>query len=143
MVSLTGGEVKQVLLDTKPIPVIGNKRSKRHSDLAGSTAYGYGAARNLNYFGYKLVMLTDLAGLPLVYDLVPANLDERQAAESVPWRVCDCAVFGDKGFLRQDWQAEMRQQACGVEKLRLTLTMTSNGSEERAMLVSHYLTSEN
>ena len=32
---------------------------------------------------------------------------------------------------------------CGVEKLGLTLTMTSNGSEERAMLVSHYLTSEN
>ena len=110
VVSLTGGEVKQVLLDTKPIPVMGNKRSKRHSDFAGSAAYGYCAARNLNYFGYKLVMLTDLAGLPLVYDLVPANMDERQAAESVLWRVSDCDVFGDKGFLGQDWQAEIRQQ---------------------------------
>lgn len=110
VVSLTGGEVKQVLLDTKPIPVMGNKRSKRHSDFAGSAAYGYCAARNLNYFGYKLVMLTDLAGLPLVYDLVPANVDERQAAESVLWRVRDCDVFGDKGFLGQAWQADMRQQ---------------------------------
>ena len=110
VVSLTGGEVKQVLLDTKPIPVMGNKRSKRHSDFAGSAAYGYCAARNLNYFGYKLVMLTDLAGLPLVYDLVPANVDERQAAESVLGRVRDCDVFGDKGFLGQAWQAEIRQQ---------------------------------
>ena len=32
---------------------------------------------------------------------------------------------------------------CGVEKLRLTLKVISIGSEERAMLVSHYLTSEN
>lgn len=110
VVSLTGGEVKQVLLDTKPIPVMGNKRSKRHSDFAGSAAYGYCAARNLNYYGYKLVMLTDLDGLPLVYDLVPANIDERQAAESVLWRVRDCDVFGDKGFLGQDWQTEVRQQ---------------------------------
>lgn len=83
VVSLTGGEVKQVLLDTKPIPVLGNQRSKRHSDLAGSAAYGYCAARNLNCFGYKLVLLTDLTGLPLVYDLVPANTDERQAAKRV------------------------------------------------------------
>jgi hypothetical protein len=96
-----------VLLDTKPIPVMGNKRSKRQSDFAGSAAYGYCATRHLHYFGYKLVMLTDLAGLPLVYDLVPANLDERQAAESVLWWVRDCDVFGDKGFLGQ---ADVRQQ---------------------------------
>jgi hypothetical protein len=110
VVSMTGGQVKQVLLDTKPIPVIGTKRSKRRSDFAGSAAYGYCAARNLNYFGYKLVMLTDLDGMPLVYDLVPANVDERQAAESVLWRVNDCDVFGDKGFLGQAWQAAVRQQ---------------------------------
>ena len=57
---------KQLLVDTKPIPVMGYKRSKSHSDFAGSAAYGYCAARNLNYFGYKLVMLTTLDGLPVV-----------------------------------------------------------------------------
>jgi hypothetical protein len=110
LVDLTGGDVKQVLLDTKPVPVMGHKRSKRHSDFAGSASYGYCAGRNLHYFGYKLVLLTDLDGLPLVYDLVPANVDERQAAESVLWRVSDCDVFGDKGFLSDAWQAEVRQQ---------------------------------
>jgi len=101
---------KQLLVDTKPIPVVGYKRSKAHSDFAGSADYGHCAARNLNYFGYKLVMLTTLDGMPIVYDLVPANTDERLAAQVVLQRVTDCDIFGDKGFIGDEWQAEMRQQ---------------------------------
>jgi hypothetical protein len=101
---------KQLLVDTKPIPVLGYKRSKTHSEFTGSAAYGHCAARNLDYFGYKLVMLTTLDGLPVVYDLVPANTDEREAAEVVLQRVTDCDIFGDKGFIGDDWQATIRQQ---------------------------------
>jgi hypothetical protein len=100
---------KQMLLDTKPVPVMGYTRSKRHSDFAGQAAVGYCAARKLSYFGYKLVMLTNLSGIPLVYDLVPANLDEREAAESVLYRVHACDIFGDKGFIGEEWQAHIRQ----------------------------------
>ncbi len=89
---------KQWWLDTKPVPVLGYTRSKRRSDFAGRAAYGYCAARKLHYFGYKLVMLTTLKGVPVVYDLVPANLDERQAAEAVICRVSDCDIFSDKAF---------------------------------------------
>jgi hypothetical protein len=109
--SLLGVEdPKQLLVDTKPVPVLGYKRSKSHSEFAGSAGYGHCAARNLNYFGYKLVMLTTLDGLPVVYDLVPANTDERDAADVVLQRVRDCDIFGDKGFLGDDWQAQVRQQ---------------------------------
>ena len=101
---------KQLLVDTKPVPVMGYKRSKTHSDFAGSAGYGHCAARNLNYFGYKLVMLTTLDGIPLVYDLVAANTDERDAAAVVLQRVSACDIFGDKGFIGDDWQAQMRQQ---------------------------------
>jgi len=104
------GEPKQLLVDTKPIPVLGYKRSKAHSEFAGRAGYGHCAARNLNYFGYKLVMLTTLDGLPLVYDLVAANTDEREAAEVVLQRVRNCDIFGDKGFIGDDWQADVRQQ---------------------------------
>jgi Transposase DDE domain len=100
---------KQLLVDTKPIPVMGYKRSKSHSDFAGSAAYGHCAARNLNYFGYKLVMLTTLDGLPVIYDLVPANTDEREAADVVLQRVKNCDIFGDKGFIGDEWQAAVRQ----------------------------------
>lgn len=111
-VSLLGASTdKQLLLDTKPVPVMGYTRSKRRSDFAGRAAYGYCAARKLHYFGYKLVMLTTLTGVPVVYDLVPANLDERDAAEAVLGRVSDCDIFSDKGFLGDDWQANVRQRS--------------------------------
>lgn len=100
----------QLLLDTKPIPVMGYKRSKSHSAFAGQAAYGHCAARNLNYFGYKLVLLSTLDGIPVLYDLVPANLDEREAAEVVLQRVRHCDVFADKGFIGDVWQATLRAQ---------------------------------
>jgi len=109
LVQLGVDDPKQLLVDTKPIPVLGYKRRKSHSDFAGSAGYGHCAARNLNYFGYKLVMLTTLDGLPLIYDLVPANTDEREAAEVVLQRVTDCDIFGDRGFIGDAWQADIRQ----------------------------------
>jgi hypothetical protein len=100
----------QLLLDTKPIPVMGYKRTKSHSQFAGQAAYGHCAARNLNYFGYKLVLLSTLDGIPVLYDLVPANLDEREEAEVVLQRVRNCDVFADKGFIGDAWQATLRTQ---------------------------------
>ena len=59
--------VKQacILLDPKPVPVCGYLRNKRQSNFLGSADYGYCASRNLKYFGYKLVMMSTLRGLPV------------------------------------------------------------------------------
>ena len=96
------------LLDTKPIPVVGVKRSNRRSDFAGSASYGFCASRNLKYFGYKLVAITTFSGIPVVYDLVPANTDERLAAETVLGYLRGCQIIADKGFIGERWQTEMR-----------------------------------
>ena len=103
------GSLTQVdlLLDTKPIPVMGYKRSKRRSDFAGSADYGHCASRNMKYFGYKLVSLCTLEGVPFVYELVPANTDERLAAESVLYALRGCNVYADKGFIGEDWQNQI------------------------------------
>ncbi len=98
----------QFLLDTKPVPVVGYTRSKRHSQFAGSATYGYCESRKLHYFGYKLVTVTTLAGLPVVCELVPAHLDEREAAEAVLFYLHHCDLFGDKGFIGEEWQALIR-----------------------------------
>ncbi len=92
------------------MPVLGYKRGKTHSAFAGSAGHGHRAARQVDYFGYKLVVLTTLDGLPVVYDLVSANTDERDAAAVVLQRVKECDIFGDKGFIGDDWQLEIRQQ---------------------------------
>ncbi|MGD1920477.1 MAG: IS982 family transposase [Pleurocapsa sp.] len=95
------------IIDTKPIPVMGYRRSKRHSDFHGSAGYGYCAARKMKYFGYKLVMLSTLKGLPIAYELVSANTDERKSVEAVLEIVRHCDIYGDKGFIGRDWQEEI------------------------------------
>jgi hypothetical protein len=100
----------QFLLDTKPVSVVGYKRSKKHSDFAGSAAYGVCVSRNMKYFGYKLVMLVTLDGIPIGFELVPANADERDAAEEVLPLVWNSDIFTDKGFLDEDWQREQRNR---------------------------------
>jgi hypothetical protein len=87
------------LLDTKPIPVVGYKRSKKHSHFRGSADYGYCVSCKLHDFGYKLVMISSLDGIPVIYDLVPANTDKRKAAEAVLDRKANANIIGDKGFL--------------------------------------------
>jgi hypothetical protein len=95
------------LLDTKPIPVMGYRRSKKASEFAGSADYGYCASRKLHYYGYKLVTISTLAGIPIVYDLVPASTDERKAAETLLDQVNGFDLYGDKGFLGKAWQSEI------------------------------------
>lgn len=98
------------LMDTKPVPVVGYKRFKNHSDFAGNANYGRCASRNLNYFGYKLVALSTLSGIPVAYELVPANLDERLAAETVIDYLASCDIFADKSFLGHEWQTSIFDQ---------------------------------
>ena len=102
--------VTEGLLDTKPVPVIGYRRSKKASEFASSADYGYCASRKLHYYGYKLVAISTLSGIPIVYDLVPASTDERKAAETLLDQVNGFHLFGDKGFLGAAWQAEINQQ---------------------------------
>lgn len=78
------------------MPVVGYKRNKRNSDFVGSANYGKCASRNLNYFGYKLVMRTTLSGIPVAYDLVPANLDKRLAVEVIIDYLVYCDISADK-----------------------------------------------
>jgi hypothetical protein len=98
------------LMDTKPVPVVGYKRRKNRSEFAGNANYGRCASRNLSYFGYKLVALSTLSGIPVAYELVPANLDERLAAEAVIDYLASCDIFSDKGFLGHEWQTSIFDQ---------------------------------
>lgn len=122
---LGGLDALSLVIDTKPIPIVGYRRNKKKSNFHGSADYGYCAARKmsarhaevssacaialLKYFGYKLVVLPTLKGLPIAYDLVPANTDERDAVEGVLEVVRGCDIYGDKGFIGQDWQEEIAE----------------------------------
>jgi len=107
---------RHFLLDTTPVIVVGYRRDKRHSDFYGSAEYGYCAARRMKYYGYKLVMLTTLEGTPYAFELVPANTDERQAADEILDTLePGSTVWSDKGFIGEDWQAEWARQGIHIQ----------------------------
>jgi hypothetical protein len=103
------------IIDTTPVIAAGYRRDKSHSDFLGSADYGYCAARRMKYFGYKLVMLTTVGGIPCTFELVPANTDERDAADEIlgilPY---GSNVWSDKGFIGEDWQSEWQQQGVRI-----------------------------
>jgi hypothetical protein len=99
------------LLDTKPVPVVGYKRRKKHSDFRQSAGYGYCSARHFHYFGSKFVAVTTFSGLPVAFEMVAANTDEREAAEEVLCALRSCDIFGDKGFIGVQWQQEIKEQS--------------------------------
>jgi hypothetical protein len=97
------------VLDTEPVPVVGYKRSKKNSDFFGSADYGYCASKKLHYWGYKFVMLITADGIPVAFELVPANTDERDAAEEVLHAANPGSIaLGDKGFIDQERQQYWR-----------------------------------
>ncbi len=99
-----------LLMDTKPVPVVGYKRSKKRSDFRQSAGYGYCSACHFHYFGYKFVAVTTFSGLPVVFEMVAANTDERAAAAEVLCSLRSCDIFGDKGFIGAEWQQEVKEQ---------------------------------
>ena len=106
---------KHFLLDTTPVIVVGYRRDKSHSHFRGSADYGRCAARRLKYFGYKLVMLTTLNGTPYSFELVPANTDERDAADEILATLpAGSYAWSDKGFIGEDWQADWQAQGVYV-----------------------------
>lgn len=107
-------EDEYYLMDTKPIPVMGYKRNKSRSDFLESADYGYCVSRRLFYFGYKLVMITTLDGIPIVYDLVAANTDERQAIETLFEVLNGVTLIGDKGFIGKEWQAQVEDETNNI-----------------------------
>jgi hypothetical protein len=99
------------ILDTEPVPVVGYKRSKKHSHFWGTAEYGYCESKKLHYWGYKLVMLTTTDGIPVALELVPANTDERDAAEEVlPAANPGSIALGDKGFINEERQKDWKQR---------------------------------
>ena len=116
----------QFLLDAKPVPVVGYKRDKSHSHFRGTADFGVCVSRKMKYFGYKLIMLSTLDGIPVAYELVAANTDDRDAADEVLWSIRNCDVFCDKGFLSEDWQHGERD----VRHNRIWTQKKSNQKEQ-------------
>jgi Transposase DDE domain len=126
------------VLDTAPVPVVGYKRNKKHSAFYNAQ-YGYCASKKLHYWGYKLVLLVTADGVPVSFELVPANTDERDAAEEVlPSANPNSIALGDKGFIDEERQAEWKNSyGVSVQTFKRKNQYVKNEPEVSELLKAH------
>lgn len=100
------------LIDGLPIPLCGFSRASRCRSFQGEATYGYCAAKQEVYYGFRGHLLVSGTGVITGFTLTPANGSEREALwDMVP--MIRGLLIGDKGYLSAALQQEL--QGIGVE----------------------------
>lgn len=87
------------VIDSTPIPVMSFRRAG-FTPLFPEAAYGHCAARRMTYFGFKLHLVVDRNGIPIHFDLTPANVsDGSMSEEMLSVSSAGRTVLGDRGYL--------------------------------------------
>lgn len=95
------------IIDSTPLPVITFQRAC-YTPLFPEANFGHCAAKKMTYFGFKLTLVTDLQGIPLHFDLMPANMSDNQITEEMlSFSSKNCSVLGDKGYLSKEVQEKL------------------------------------
>jgi hypothetical protein len=88
------------LCDGFPMPICHPKRVRRHkTDLAHDAAFGFCAAKDLHYFGFKGHILTTQKGAIKGFEMTPANGDERPVLQELCDPLEGGDIFADKGLI--------------------------------------------
>lgn len=106
------------LLDSTPVPCAASRETVRRSALAGIGGYGYCRSHSRWFWGFRLYLLCSPDGLPIGFELAPANAPERIVAAELLERVLRPGqiVIGDKGFAGAAF--EQHVAALGARLLR-------------------------
>jgi hypothetical protein len=88
------------LIDATPVPCGQSRQTVERSEFAGHAAYGYCAAHSRHFWGFKLYLLAAPDGMPIAFELAPANLPEREVVAGLLEGVelDGYTVIGDKGL---------------------------------------------
>ena len=94
------------LLDSTTVPCGQSRETARRSELAGSAAYGWCASHSRYFWGFRLYLLCATDGMPIAFELAPANTPERQVAVEMLEHVDldGYTVIADKGFAGDEFE---------------------------------------
>lgn len=114
-VVMDGGE-DIFFVDSKPIEVCRVARGKRckmgrTGEFSQAPDFGFCAAQNTYYFGYKLHAVCGLSGVIHSYDLSKASVDDRKFMKDVKLSYNNCYMYGDKGYIGADIQLDLFETA--------------------------------
>lgn len=99
------------LLDSTPVPCGASRETVKRSEFAGHAAYGYCASHSRYFWGFRLYLLCASDGMPICFELAPANASEREVAAEMLARVEleGYTVIADKGFAGAEFEALMAE----------------------------------
>lgn len=94
------------LLDSTPVSCASSRETVKRSDFAGYASYGYCRSHSRYFWGFRLMLLCAPDGMPIAFDLFPANMPERAAAAEVLRRteLDGYTIIADKGFAGADFE---------------------------------------
>ena len=94
------------LLDSTPVPCAASRETVRRSALAGLGGYGYCRSHSRWFWGFRLYLLCAPDGLPVGFELAPANTPERLVAAELLERTLEPGktVIADKGFAGAEFE---------------------------------------
>jgi len=79
-----------------------------HSEFAGHASFGYCPSKSQFVWGMRLVLFSDIKGVPVGYDLVgPKTGQEREAALDLAAGQAGSLLFADGGFWGREYQSSM------------------------------------
>lgn len=103
------------IVDSMPLEVCKFSRAKRSKVCSeseeSSSDYGFCAAQNLSYFGYKLHAVCTPEGVIKMFDISKASKHDIHYLNDVQDELKHCVLVGDKGYLSQQWQSDLFQQS--------------------------------
>jgi hypothetical protein len=99
------------LLDSTPVPCGQSRETARRSELAGYAAYGWCKSHSRYFWGLRLYLLCAPDGMPIAFELAPANAAERVVAAEMLEHVDlhGYTVMADKGFAGEEFEQLMAE----------------------------------
>ena len=94
------------LFDGFPIPTCHPKRVRPKNPLRSEAGFGYCAAKDHHYFGFKGHVVTNTHGLILNFTFAAANIDERDVLPELVTSY-QGTLIADKGLIRTSLTAEL------------------------------------
>jgi len=97
------------LLDSTPVACAASRETVQRSALAGHGSYGYCRSHSRWFWGFRLYLLCAPDGLPIGFELAPANAPERLVASEMLERVLTGGeiVVADKGFAGAEFEQHL------------------------------------
>lgn len=102
------------LLDSTPVPCAQSRETVKRSQLAGYARYGYCASHSRYFWGFRLYLLCAPDGMPIAFELAPANAPEREVASELLERALEPGqtIVADKGFAGEEFERLVARFGC-------------------------------